>query len=151
MLRIVRRLQDLRFSQLVEVYAESVCTLEQEQEFYQYLREGFFTRPGDVYCIWEAEGAYKAALRLQTYRDGILLEALETAPGERRRGYAKALVQAALEAFPNKKVYVHIDRRNRVSLGLHEACGFRKISDTAVFADGTATDRAGTFVLMRGI
>ncbi len=146
MLRIIRRLQDLRFSQLVEVYAESVCTLEQEQDFYQYLREGFFTRPGDVYCIWEAQRAYKAALRLQTYRDGLLLEALETAPDERRKGYGKALVEAALAAFPNDIVYAHIAHRNKASIALHEACGFQKISDTAVYADGSVTGRAGTYL-----
>ncbi len=165
MLKLAYRLEELSFLKLMEVYIEGNeengaelyphlskqrQILEAEQDFLQYLQEGFFDRPGDVYCLWEADGEYKAALRLQRYQDGLLLEALETPPQHRRRGYAKALVRAALAQFPEERIYVHIAPWNEASIRVHEGCGFRKVSETAVYADGTATDRAGTFLFMSG-
>lgn len=150
MLRLVYNLRELDFSQLMEVYIEGNLEkgdlLQAEQDFYQYLQEGFFNRPGDVYCLWEIEGRCVAALRLQAYRDGLLLEALETVPALRRKGHGRALVLAALKRFPEKKVYVHIAGWNKASIALHEGCGFQKISDCAVYADGSVTNRAGTYV-----
>ncbi len=147
-MRLAHSLRELEFGKLMEVYSGSTKgSLLAEQDFYQYLSECFFTQPGDCYCLWEAEGRYQAAVRLQRYRDGILLEALETAPQCRRKGFAKALVLAALAQFPRERFYVHIDRKNKASMALHEGCGFRKIADTATLADGSVTSRAGTYVL----
>ncbi len=161
MLRLAYSLQELDFGQLMEVYLEgnqengeefyphlppAQQVFRAEQDFYQYLQEGFFTQPGDVYCLWAPEGRYKAALRLQAYRDGLLLEALETAPRHRRKGYGRALVEAALARFSGQRIYVHISKRNRPSIALHEGCGFRKIADMAVYADGSVTDRAYTYI-----
>ncbi len=147
-MRIVWSLRELEFGKLMEVYAGSTGgSLLAEQDFYQYLSQCFFTQPGDCYCLWETEDSYKAALRLQAYRDGLLLEALETAPECRRKGFAKALVKTVLAHFPEQRIYVHIDGKNKASLALHQACGFRKIADTATLADGSVTSRAGTYVL----
>ncbi len=147
-MRIARSLWELEFGKLMEVYADSTKgSLLAEQDFYQYLSQCFFTRSGDCYCLWEAEEQYKAALRLQRYRDGLLLEALETAPQCRRQGFGKTLVLAALAQFPQERFYVHIDKKNAASRKLHEGCGFRKIADTATLADGSVTSRASTYVL----
>ncbi len=150
MLQIVKALQDLPFSALMEVYIEGNQKkgdlLQAEQDFYQYLKEGFFTRAEDCCCLWMEAGKPVSALRLQAYQDGLLLNALETAPEHRRKGYARALVQAVTEQFPERKIYVHIHQTNAASRKLHEGCGFRKISDTAVLADGSFTSRSGTYV-----
>ncbi len=147
MLRVVYSLHQLSIGKLMEVYAGSTGgSLRAEQEMYQYLREGFFTRPGDRYCLWEEGGQVLSALRLQTYRDGLLLEALETAPAYRRQGCARALVQAVLAEADSPKVYVHIENGNKTSILLHEKCGFFKILDHAVYADGSVTGRAGTWL-----
>ncbi len=155
MLRVIRNLRQLDFSQLMEVYLEGNLEkgnlLQAEQDFYQYLKEGFFTQPDDRYCLWVPEGKYVAALRLQRYRDGLLLEALETAPQRRRKGCAEALVRAVLETASFEKVYVHIAFWNKPSVSLHEKCGFRKILDHAVYADGTYTDRSGTWLYEKGV
>ncbi len=164
MLRLVYRLQGLNFAELMDVYEEgnrengaefypelpqAQQLLRAEQDFYQYLQEGFFNRLGDVYCLWVPERACVAALRLQTYRDGLLLEALETAPKQRRKGHASALVQAVQKEFPGRKIYVHISKQNHPSIALHEGCGFRRISDSAVYADGSVTNRANTYLYFR--
>ncbi len=154
MLRTVTSLAKLPFGELMAVYLEGNLEkgnlLQAEQDFYQYLKEGFFTQPENRYCLWAPEGTCVAALRLQRYRDGLLLEALETAPEHRRKGYAEALVRAVLESVSGQKVYVHIVFGNKPSVFLHEKCGFRKILDHAVYVDGTYTTRAGTWLYEKG-
>ncbi len=154
MLKIVTSLDALPFTDLMDVYIEGNRekgdVWAAEQEFYQYLKQGFFRYPQDRYCLWQVKGKPVSALRLQGYQDGLLLEALETAPEHRRKGYARELVTAVLQQFPGK-IYVHIVRGNTASVALHEGCGFRKIADRAVYADGSVTDRAGTWLYSRKV
>lgn len=159
MLLIYDHLKDISFSGLMAVYEEGnrengeefwpdmeegQRILRAEQEFHQYLREIFFPTEGAVYCIWEGQGRYLSALRLEPYRDGLLLEALETAPNERRKGYAARLIAAVQEAYPDAKIYSHVSKRNVPSLKTHEKCGFRRIAENAVYADGSVTSRSCT-------
>jgi GNAT superfamily N-acetyltransferase len=157
MLCIAKKLRDLSFSALMEVYMESNrekaelefsdLSIEQgiyqaEQDFYQYLREVFFRTPGSVYCLWQENGRYLSALRLEPYKDGLLLEALETAPEYRRKGYAEALLREALSG--NGKIYSHVHKNNVPSLRIHEKLGFRRISETAAYIDGSVNDHCCT-------
>ena len=159
MLILAKKMHQLSFSALMAVYEEgnrengaefwpeldaSRQLLRAEQDFYQYLREVFFPTDGAVYCIWEERGSYVSALRLEPYRDGVLLEALETAPEQRRRGYAARLIRAVQEAYPDAKIYSHVHKRNTPSLEIHEKCGFARISETAVQIDGSVSDRCCT-------
>ena len=94
-----------------------------------------------------SEGRYKAALRMEPYTDGVLLEALSTMPGERRKGYAYMLVtevQKYLLTLPYKVVYSHIHKKNLPSLQLHNKCGFQMFSDSARYIDGTVTQKSCT-------
>lgn len=156
MLRIAGKFTELDFEQLMGVYVEGnqenaeyfgMTIREAECSFGEYLRESFFPQSGAVYCIWEADGCYQAALRLEPYGDGLLLEALETKPESRRRGYARSLilaVQAWLRERENPKVYSHVSKRNQASLGVHRACGFQKLLDCAEYVDGTVSTNAVT-------
>ena len=159
MLHIFNKLKDISFSHLMRIYEEgnrengeefwpdlesSQQLLRAEQDFYQYLREVFFQTTGAVYCIWEEQGRYVSALRLEPYRDGLLLEALETAPGERRKGYAAKLICAVQERYSDGRIYSHVHKRNTPSLKIHEKYGFVRISETAVHIDGSVSDRCCT-------
>lgn len=152
MLIVAKELKELDFSQLMEVYAEG--NLENgaelypeepqgrqialaEQDFYSYLRESFFPAEGAVYLVWQAGGRYVSALRLEPWRDGLLLEALETKPGERKKGYAAALLRAALEICGDRKIYSHVGKGNIASLRTHESCGFKRTLEYAVHLDGS--------------
>ena len=115
-----------------------------EQEFYSYLRQVFFKTDGAFYAVLEQDGQYVSALRMEPYRDGLLLEALETAPEQRRKGYAADLVRNVLEHAGNTKIYSHVGKRNLASLRTHESCGFRIVSDFAVYADGSVNQRCFT-------
>ncbi len=161
MLTIAKSLHELDFSALMEVYAEGNLEngqdlwpdlpqgqqlLRAEQEFRQYLQEVFFPTPGAVYCIWVQGGEYVSALRLEPYREGLLLEALETAPAKRGMGYAQALIHGVQARFPDRKIYSHVGKRNGPSLAVHEKCGFRKWKDHAVYIDGSVNMRSWTLL-----
>lgn len=160
MLYIANRLKDLDFRQLMDVYEEGNLEnaaelwpeepegqqlLLAEQSFHQYLRECFFPTEGARYCVWIVDGSYVSALRLEPYQDGLLLEALETKPGQRRKGYAVALVKAVLSEAGDRKIYSHVGKRNTASLKTHENCGFRRIMEHAVYADGSVMTNHCTF------
>jgi len=152
MLILARRMVDIDFSNLMEVYiegnrengddqypdlSEGQKLLQAEQDFYRFLTDVFFRTTGAVYAVWEEKGQYISALRLEPYRDGLLLEALETRPDMRRMGYGEKLICAVLAHFPDRRIYSHVGKRNAASLKIHEKCGFRRISDYAVYIDGS--------------
>lgn len=157
MLQMAYQLKDLNFSALMEVYLEGnlekvedgLTLLQAEQDFYQYLKESFFSVPGAVYCVWTEEGKYVSALRLEPYRDGLLLEALETAPEYRRKGYALRLMRAVLDTLGQTRVYSHVGKWNEASLKTHEKCGFRRILEHALYIDGSLNDRCCTMCYER--
>lgn len=141
MLRVIERLQEVSFAK------------PDEFEQAEYLRREFFRKAGDRCCLWIADGRCVSMLRLEPWRDGLLLTGLETLPEDRNHGYAAALLTAVGEYLSNSgvnKVYSHIDHRNRLSIRVHEKCGFRRIADTATLLDGTVTTRMGTYLLQTG-
>lgn len=158
MLFLANHLHDISFSKLMEIYQEgnrengalmhpdlpeSQQILYAEQAFYQFLAEGFFPTPGAVYAIWLEDDCYISALRLEPYEDGLLLEALETAPQYRRKGYGEKLLRSVQETFP-QKIYSHVSKRNAASLAIHERCGFRQVLDFARYIDGSVARNAVT-------
>ncbi len=143
MIEVATNMNQLELSQLAAVYRES-CTAEGLWDMFDYLRQCFFPGGGAVYCL-RKDGVYVCVLRLEPYRDGLLLTALETAPEHRRRGYAKQLLRGVLERI-HGKVYSHIDDGNRASIAVHQACGFVKMLDHAVYLDGSVSTRAGTYL-----
>ena len=160
MLIIARKLNELSFGKLMEVYREGNLENGQErwpdepearqialaeQDFYNYLQQVFFKTDGAYYLVLEEKGKYISALRMEPYRDGLLLAALETNPQMRKRGFAEKLVKAALEYVGEKCVYSHVSKTNTASLRTHEKCGFEKILDYAVYVDGSVNDRCFTF------
>ena len=160
MLRIFTSLRDIRFGELMEVYADSneekasdwpglprgyALTLA-EQDFRQYLQEVFFSTPDAVCAVWEENGKYVSALRLEPYKDGLLLEGLETHPAHRKKGYAAALIAAVQQHFGAVKLYSHVNKRNTASLKTHEKCGFRHWSDHAVYINGSVDHRCHTLL-----
>lgn len=117
-----------------------------EDNFYQFLT-GFFRIPGAMYAVWSEGDRYVSALRLEPWKDGLLLEGLETLPEMRQRGYAKELIRAVQKAIcvqDGVKIYSHVSKKNTASLRTHESCGFQIVSDYAVYVDGSVNSRAFT-------
>lgn len=159
MLLTYHSLRGLPFGKLMEVYEEGnrengkiLAPFDTEPrqlqlaeaDFYEYLRDSFFTVPGAWYAVWEEAGRFVSALRLEPYRDGLLLEALETAPGLRGRGYAAQLICAVQGQAGCECLYSHVSKKNGASLAVHKKCGFQIIEDCAVYIDGSVNSRAYT-------
>lgn len=163
MLLIVKTMADLDFAQLFEVYRESICadgeerypmesagvrTLWAEQDFYSCFE--MFLKDNSAACaLWIVDGIYYSALRLERYRDGYLLNSLETAQEARGKGYATNLLRAVVQWLKlqgETKLYSHIDNRNLPSVSVHCASGFRKIMDYAVFLDGSVIHSSSTYL-----
>lgn len=163
MLLLCTKFSELDFEQLMVVYEQSNLEngsiyfpddsprqqmMKAEQEFGDYLRRDFFSVKGAYYCIWAANGAYLSALRLEPYKDGLLLCALETKPSARRKGHATALLKAALDDV-DLPVYSHIRKDNRASVAVHRACGFRFHHEGARFLDGSVSAKSDTYVFQK--
>ena len=160
MLILAKSLRQIRFGELMEVYADSnaektsdwpnlphgyALTLA-EQDFRQYMDEVFFKTTDALCAIWEENRKYVCALRLEPYKDGLLLEGLETHPDHRKKGYAAMLITAVQQHLGTVKIYSHVDKRNVASLKTHKKCGFRKISDHAVYINGSVDYRCCTLL-----
>lgn len=162
MLLLVRSPSELKYSQLMEVYLEDNLETARrqyghlpeyealacaEQDFYSYLTD-VFLRTEKAFCaFWTPEGDYRAALRLEPYRDGFLLTGVSTAPPHRRKGYAGTLLRQVLERMPEgSKIYSHVEKSNAPSISLHEKCGFVPVLDHAHMLDGSVLHNFCTFL-----
>ena len=163
MLIEAKEFKDLDFDALMQVYLEGnrengeylypdeypERQLEfAKRDFECYLRENFYTQDNACYWIWSEDGTYRSALRLEPHQDGLLLEALETHPEHRCKGYAKKLISAVLKQLPaGTRVYSHISKRNTPSLASHRTCGFYKLLDYSVDTDGERYDHQVTMTV----
>lgn len=147
----IRSINNIAFRELMNVYQEgnienakvfypkmdlSAGILEAEQDFYTYLRDVFFHTKDARYYVLEENGQYLSAFRTEPYKDGYLLEALETAPTHRGKGYAKQLLSEVLPKI-SQPVYSHVHKQNQASLAVHRFCGFQIVLDFAQYIDGT--------------
>ncbi len=144
MLRIYTSSKELRFDKLMPLYFQDFADagpafFQAEQDFYSYLLE-FLKQENSFYAVWEINGVYTSALRIEPYQDGVLLEGLVTNISLRNRGLAKALICQTLnylDTLGQTTVYSHIRKDNIASLRTHTACGFLPLLDYAKFIDGS--------------
>ena len=159
MLTCCRSMAEMDFRKLMIIYREgnlengrikyphlskALATVKVEDDFYDYLCDDFFLVKDASYWIWEEEGHYRSALRLEPYEDGYLLEALETDPDFRRKGYARKLILSVCDAMPGVKIYSHVHKRNKASLETHRSCDFQICKDFARYVNGTVSQNAFT-------
>ena len=164
MLKICRAIDEVRFFELMHVYEEgirfnarsfypdqdeNVALISSEQDFYQYLSEVFFAVENAFYAVWEINGHYVSALRMEPYKDGLLLEGLETAPDKRGKGYATLLLQQVLNLV-HMPVYSHVAKDNIYSIKTHNKCGFVQCLDHAEMIDGKLDKGMFTFLYSGG-
>ena len=123
--------------QLLQLYAESLMKdySGDEDAFLEDLRV-YFSEADTILAVWEENGQYLSSLRFEPYEDGFLISCLETNSQVRRQGYASRLVNELLSDVC-RPVYVHVEKKNRASLGFHEKLGFRVFKDLAVYVDGS--------------
>ncbi len=104
-----------------------------EQDFLHYLENDFFACSGRTYWVLEEQHEWVSAARLyQLKPDFYYLEALETHPAYRGKGYASKLLREMIGALQKKGAFQLCDcvsKENIASLRTHERCGFQIVSD----------------------
>ena len=148
MLKILHNICDLDFSQILDVYGETVDRATEragqslvEQSLYDDLSL-FLTERNTACYVWMVKGRYTSCVRSELYADGILLTCLETAPEARRRGYAASLLKEVIALAREQArlpIYVHIHNKNEPSITLHKQLGFCLDADYARLVDGTVS------------
>ena len=149
MLLKITRFCDLDTRALMDVYAESnlentdyfypdetdkaEAVRKVEEGFLNILRTEFFSREGSTYWVLAEEGLWISACRISPIRPGLFyLEALETCPDRREKGYASRLLADVLDEMKKEGPFRLCDcvgKRNAASLKTHEKCGFHIVSE----------------------
>lgn len=163
MLRIITAPVSRDYGRILQIYQQSLQesgkqyypnldenrqVLEAEQDFYLFLKD-FFREENAFYAMWEEDSEYVSALRVQSYRDGVLISGLETKPLHRGKGYAKLLLLHTLGYLQEhriQKVYSHIRKDNIPSIRVHCACDFSCIADYAAYLDGSVDSKGATYL-----
>lgn len=119
----------------MELYRESMAQLARrfespqamEQAYGEFLKE-FVTHPNQMVLVEEVDGVWVSGLRCVECAPGVwFLEALETAPQARGKGWAKQLIthtQQQLTQLGAHELFSLIDPENTPSIATHVACGF---------------------------
>ena len=114
-----------------------------EAGFLDFLKNAFFNRPDAAYWILEVNGAYVSALRTCMIQEGLYyLEALETRPDCRRKGYGTMLLSGVADSMKEKgpfRLCSCVGKKNAASLRTHEKSGFHVVSEEGYdYLDGEA-------------
>lgn len=99
---------------------------EEEQYFIEFLKN-FLSKEQNTYYVLNVDGQWVSALRLTKIEDFYYMEALETAPEHRRKGYASELIReviSSLSAEGRIKIRSNVNKKNKASLDTHQKCGF---------------------------
>lgn len=143
MLKVFNKLNDKEFAALMKVYIEGnednaayfypdkpLCEGVRlaEADFKRYL-DCFFAKDGSRYFLLEENGEFISALRIRSFEDFYYLEALETAPIHRRKGYAVSLITQVcgyLAEETGKEIVIRdcVSKNNQASLAAHKKAGF---------------------------
>ena len=104
-----------------------------EAGFLDFLQNDFFDKADAAYWILEADGVYVSALRTCLIRQGLYyLEALETRPDLRRKGYGATLLSGVADSLKKDgpfRLCSCVGKKNAASLRTHEKCGFQIVSE----------------------
>lgn len=145
---ITNKKSDIDFDKLMEVYyesnmeniekssyfsVESIDAFREKEifdnykkDYINYLKEDFLANKENYIAIIRNKDTYLSALRLHYEEDCYLIEALETNPDFRNRGYGEKLLKSVLIKFPKKTVFnSEVGLNNKKSLGLHKKLGFK--------------------------
>lgn len=157
---ITNDIDRIDFEKLMDIYEESNCENIQKaykiadglDDFYEkekiykiykdsyisYLKNEFLANKENYLVILKDKDVYLSGLRLHYRKDYYLIEALETNPNFRNKGYGERLVRDLLKEFKDKTVFrSEVSISNEKSLGLHKKVGFKvvgKIGNTLLLA-----------------
>ncbi|MBQ8264502.1 MAG: GNAT family N-acetyltransferase [Clostridia bacterium] len=135
MLNTVTQIDENAISRLLSVYSESMDEMKANFADYAemcgayeaFLRD-FAANPKQKILVETYDDEWVSALRaIETAHGRWFLEAVETKPAERKKGYGKALLTHTvdyLRSLGMTEVTCTIAKNNHESQLLHEKCGF---------------------------
>ena len=104
-----------------------------EAGFLDFLKNDFFSKTDAAYWILETGGIYVSALRMCRIKEGLYyLEALETRPDHRRKGYGAMLLSGVADSLKEDgpfRLLSCVGKKNTASLKVHEKSGFQIVSE----------------------
>ena len=104
-----------------------------ECDYLNYIENDFLANSKNRYMILEHDGTWVCALRLYCIDDRLYyIEALETHPEYRRKGYAVQLLTDVIGLLKERGAYTVcdcVDKKNMASLLTHQKVGFVIYSD----------------------
>ncbi|MCM1042892.1 MAG: GNAT family N-acetyltransferase [Corallococcus sp.] len=147
MIKIIQS-DDLDANKLMAIYAEGnlentdyfypeiadkvEAVTKVEHDFCNYIKTEFLNGT-NCYYVWEKDGNWVSALRLNYIKDNFYyLEALETSPNFRKKGYATKLLSSVINELKSKghfKICVCVGKNNTASLNTHKKCGFEIVNE----------------------
>ena len=135
MLKRVTQVELGTVRRLVDLYRESMDQLARhfespqamEQAYEEFLTE-FVTHHRQMVLVEEVDGEWVSALRCVECAPGVwFLEALETAPQARGKGWAKQLMKHTQQLLTGQgagELFSLVSPRNAPSIATHVSCGF---------------------------
>lgn len=135
MLKCVTQVEPWTVSSLVDLYRESMDQLARnfespqamEQAYEEFLKE-FVTHDRQMVLVEEVDDVWVSGLRCVECAPGVwYLEALETAPPARGKGWARQLMEHTQQLLIQegaKELFSLIDPENTPSIATHVGCGF---------------------------
>lgn len=107
--------------------SDLTAAIKEEEDYFVDFLKAFFAKVENTYYVLEVDGQWVSALRLTEIDDFYYMEALETAPEHRRKGYASVLIREVISLLGQNgpvKIRSNVNKRNVASLATHRACGF---------------------------
>ena len=135
MLNSVALIDENAISRLLSVYSESMNEMkihfandaEMCETYASFLRD-FVKNPKQLILVEASDHEWVSALRaIETIEGHWFLEAVETKPEERKKGFGKDLLSHTIDYLKNigmKELTCTISKNNFKSQALHEKCGF---------------------------
>ena len=129
-----------------EIKEQALALEKMEQRFLEYVETDFFSRNDSEYWVLEEDGVWISALRLYKISEGFYyMEALETHPDFRERGYAARLLAGVIGDLKTRGPFRLCDcvgKNNAASLGVHRKCGFEIAAEAGInYLDQSASER----------
>ena len=129
-----------------EIEDKNLAVKKVELDFLKYIEDHFFNKDQNKYLILEKDGFWVCALRLYHIKKNLYyIEALETRPEFRKKGYALELLSCVIEALKAKgsfQLFDCVSKKNIASIKTHEKAGFTILSEEGFdYLSETSDDR----------
>lgn len=104
-----------------------------EEAYTQWLRDDFLKNQNMSCYVWEEKGVWVSSLRFHCIDSKVyFIEALETHPEYRRKGYAEKLINSIIDSLKESESFEissYTSINNIASQKTHKKCGFLKLEE----------------------